>query len=236
MIISDTHKFIFIHVPKCAGTSIRQSLYKYDTRNNFFWNYVPIAPASEEEGEPLLVDKGHMTLGVWRSLYPDAYSLINEYTVFSISRNPISRLLSGFFEPRDILYHRLCKDNQKTKDIEDVNYKFSCYIDEINTSANFLKQQYVHNTPQYLYTLDGNKLIHDINITLEDPENGLNALKTILPEIAGDVRKGLTSQKNIRESQKFLFLWDQLKVSAKMTFVEKFKKDFDLFGYAIPEF
>ena len=40
MIISDINKFIFLHIPKCGGTTIRESLMKFETRNNFYWNQV----------------------------------------------------------------------------------------------------------------------------------------------------------------------------------------------------
>lgn len=31
MIIDDRHRFVFVHIPKCAGTSVRQVLKQFDS-------------------------------------------------------------------------------------------------------------------------------------------------------------------------------------------------------------
>ena len=45
MIISDTQKFIFLHIPKCGRATIRNSLIHFNTRTNYFWMFVYTYPA-----------------------------------------------------------------------------------------------------------------------------------------------------------------------------------------------
>ena len=88
MIISDTQRFIFLHIPKCGGTTIRNSLIDFDTRNNYFWMY-DYLPGAEADSEKQRIDKAHMSLPIFKQLYPRDFELLNEYTVFAFSRNPI---------------------------------------------------------------------------------------------------------------------------------------------------
>ena len=57
-------------------------------------------PGAEAESPKLQVDKAHMTLAIFKQLYPRDFELLNDYTVFAFSRNPIKRLISSFWEPR----------------------------------------------------------------------------------------------------------------------------------------
>ena len=92
MIISDTQKFIFLHIPKCGGTTVRNSLKKFDTRNDYYWMHVYMNGATEKSPK-LQIDKAHMSLPIFKRLYPKDFELLNEYTVFAFSRNPIKRII-----------------------------------------------------------------------------------------------------------------------------------------------
>ena len=86
--INHEHKFIFIHIPKCAGMSIGKTLTEltkpkddephYGTK----WNYSGFKIHHDEFDEK-----------IWK-----------EYFVFTFIRDPIDRLLSQYFY-RDFLYH-----------------------------------------------------------------------------------------------------------------------------------
>ena len=99
MIISDIHKFIFIHVPKCAVTSIRSTLFQHETRNNYYWYHHQI-PGARDEDPKLLIDKAYMPLAIMKRFFPSEFSLLLEYTTFATSRHPRRRIVSGFFETR----------------------------------------------------------------------------------------------------------------------------------------
>ena len=86
--INHEHKFIFIHIPKCAGMSIGKTLTEltkpkddephYGTK----WNYSGFKIHHDEFDEK-----------IWK-----------EYFVFTFIRDPIDRLLSQYLY-RDFLYH-----------------------------------------------------------------------------------------------------------------------------------
>lgn len=90
MIISDSRRFIFLHNPKAAGTSIRQTLMNYDTRQDFFWGLTTGSTLKRP------VDKAHMALEDMRILFPGDFNLLNEYFVFLFVRDPLERYVSSF--------------------------------------------------------------------------------------------------------------------------------------------
>jgi len=93
MIISDSKKFIFLHNPKVAGTSLRRILIKhYDTRNNFYWG------VCEAERLNRKIDKAHMSITDFRLAFPADYELLDEYFVFVFVRHPVERFISSISE------------------------------------------------------------------------------------------------------------------------------------------
>tara|TARA_A100001037_G_C15106713_1_gene616818 strand:+ start:1065 stop:1700 length:636 start_codon:yes stop_codon:yes gene_type:complete len=86
MIINHKYKFIFIHVPKCAGTSIKRALYPYCDEYDQFLGGHPNVP--EENSE---VHKHSTALEVKRFATRERW---DEYFTFSFVRNPFSRMVS----------------------------------------------------------------------------------------------------------------------------------------------
>ena len=84
---------------KAVSSNIIHSLKKFDTRNDYYWMHVHMNGATEKSPK-LQIDKAHMSLPIFKRLYPKDFELLNEYTVFAFSRNPIKRIISSFYEPR----------------------------------------------------------------------------------------------------------------------------------------
>jgi hypothetical protein len=90
--ISHKHKCIFIHISKCAGSSIEHgfgiNLYDNSENNNknlFGWNYeheIFLQHATPQQ----LLDNKFITQEIWDTYYK-----------FIIVRNPFSRLISDYF-------------------------------------------------------------------------------------------------------------------------------------------
>ena len=82
--INHEHKFIFIHIPKCAGMSIGKTLTELTKPKDDEpqWNYSGFKIHHDEFDEK-----------IWK-----------EYFVFTFIRDPIDRLLSQYLY-RDFLYH-----------------------------------------------------------------------------------------------------------------------------------
>lgn len=91
MIISDAHEFAFVHVPKCAGTSIRHELKTIDTTGMAFF---PIAdhPAMGR------VHLAHLTLADLRDHFPETLAKVARYSSMAIVRDPVERFASAIFQ------------------------------------------------------------------------------------------------------------------------------------------
>ena len=88
MIICDTHRFIFIHIPKCAGTSVRKALAPYDETNGQF--------ARRAYHETLgHIDYGHIPLFVLKKHFSDKYEKLLRYDSYAVLRDPYSRFPSS---------------------------------------------------------------------------------------------------------------------------------------------
>ena len=233
MIISDINKFIFLHIPKCGGTTIRESLMKFETRNNFYWNQV-FLPGPSANDPKLSIDKGHMTIPIFKKLFPDDYLLTNEYTVFAFTRNPVNRLISAFLEPRRELLENFIdnsEDHQFRKKLQSI---FNNYLEFLLRQASFLKLSFLHATPQNFYISSGGKVITDFTIKLEEPSKGLDSLSIILPEVAQTISYALKNKKLRTSTSDSFFLWENTEKDLKFKFVEFYKIDFSLLGYDKP--
>ena len=77
--ISHNHKFIFIHIPKCGGSSVIQNEYRWHR------------PISKYRGNH---DRPHEPLEFYKKTFPKEFK---EYFKFSIVRNPWAKDVSLFF-------------------------------------------------------------------------------------------------------------------------------------------
>lgn len=93
MLISDTHTFAFVHIPKSAGTTVRYTLADYDERKA---RYVEQARRDHPDLGPL--DFAHLPLALVKQLYSDDFALLRSYTSFALIRDPMARFASSLHE------------------------------------------------------------------------------------------------------------------------------------------
>lgn len=89
MIIDDKHEIAFIHIPKCAGTTIRQYLQEYDRSQGEFTARVDM---HEKLG---MLDYVHIPLFVLKEHFPEEFELVQKYWSFTVIRDPYSRFASS---------------------------------------------------------------------------------------------------------------------------------------------
>lgn len=89
MIVSDREKFVFVHNPKCGGMTCHNALLKYDTRNNFFFEWKRV----NREGK--ILDMAHITPLQLRQYYPRHFKKVNRYFKFVFVRDPYNRFMSS---------------------------------------------------------------------------------------------------------------------------------------------
>lgn len=238
MIISDSRQFIFIHVPKTGGTTAREALKRFDTRNDFFWLFQHI-PGSSEDQPSLPVDKAHMTPSSVELLYPDVYRLYNSYTIIALARHPISRLISSFFQSQAPLApekeDQVCF-NSGTSQRQDIQKTFNSYLDRLVSGINFLLPEYVHATPQHEYHLRNGKRITDVTIKIEHPNEGICSLRCFDILLADVLQSALSKNKlNHKPGIQSLGLWDSTPDTLKAEIIKLYIKDFELFGYNVAD-
>jgi len=91
MIVSDTHKFVFIHIPKTAGISVRKTLEPYATVP-IFKRAVPHLVKRPKQKNPLLFQ--HATAkNINRLVLKDRW---NGYFTFCFIRNPWDWMVSWY--------------------------------------------------------------------------------------------------------------------------------------------
>lgn len=91
MIISDAHRFVFVHIPKCAGTSVRRSLAPFgdgDPEGRF-------AERVAEHDAIGLLDFTHIQLHVLRDHFAAEFSKLIAYESYAVIRDPMSRFASA---------------------------------------------------------------------------------------------------------------------------------------------
>lgn len=165
MIISSNPRYVFIHIPKCAGTFVRKSVCGMENTVCFF------GPQPHPEYGKL--DHSHMPLAVVHHEFPEEFNKIREYPAFAIIRNPYSRFPSSFFQ-----HIRLyVKPNLTELDASEAKMK----LDEImgfldkHRDDELLPVQYIHFQRQrdYVYfngeqVVDHLSLFEDFSGFLED--------------------------------------------------------------------
>ena len=234
MIISDTQRFIFLHIPKCGGTTIRNSLKNFDTRNNYFWMFLFLEGATEKSPKQQ-IDKAHMSLPIFKRLYPNDYELLNDYTVFAFSRNPIKRLISSFWEPRKKIFKTFYDNQSDINEKNKIQELFNNYLEKLVFNYAFLDHSFLHATPQSMYVTEGKKVVTDVIIKLDDPTDGINSLSVLIPEVAKTVSTAIKSSKlNASTQIKKDFLWEEAPSRLKENYLIHYKNDFDLLGYKKP--
>ena len=91
MIIDDVHRMAFIHIPKCAGTSVRKQLAPVDSTGGAFY------PVMDH---PALgrIHLSHIPLAFLREHYPAEFDKVSAYQAFALIREPMARFASAAFQ------------------------------------------------------------------------------------------------------------------------------------------
>ncbi|MCI1028001.1 sulfotransferase family 2 domain-containing protein [Pantoea dispersa] len=141
MIFSHEKKFLFIHNPKVAGTSVRKSLEQYDSTEGAFWR-----PFYLEKYERI-VDRAHVPACEY-----DQHSLLDiseKYFTFGFVRDPYQRFLSAWEE---------YKYQHNYRGTDDVNEWATSYLNESSIRYDW---RFIHFCPQHYFFYVGSKCIAD---------------------------------------------------------------------------
>lgn len=184
MIISHQHRFVFLHNPKAAGTSVREALARLDSYEGRFWG-VRYTRAG-------LVDLAHMPAATLVSLYPELLPVLRDYTVFAFTRAPVPRFVSAFNEQLRYLYQARTRVPALAGAYQAA---FNRYAHDF-ICANGYRHRHRHAQLQTGMLRLGSEWLADIAIPIEAPQAGLQVLASLNPVAAQFVAKGLQSRAN----------------------------------------
>jgi hypothetical protein len=137
VIISHKHKWVFVHNPKVAGTSVRSALAPYHDDSREFWHQGWFPP------EDRVIDLAHMTADIWHPIVDP------RYTSFGFVRHPYARFVSGLTE----VMRRHCKDFAPD---------LRRFVMEQMTPANLRWDwRFIHLCPQHNFFFRGSKRVVD---------------------------------------------------------------------------
>ncbi|RPF71522.1 sulfotransferase family 2 domain-containing protein [Aurantiacibacter spongiae] len=159
MIISDTHRFAFVHIPKCAGTSVRSVLEPFDESGASMAVGLPPHPeraftfAVGDEHD--YRDFHHLTLRCLRDRFPREFGKLRDYRCYAILREPHERLVSSVAQ-RLKQFHRVAVGDLSATALEDAVSRTLREIEPLLISGNDLPYGYVHFERQSAFVeLDG---------------------------------------------------------------------------------
>ena len=91
MIISETGQYAFVHIPKCAGSTLRDAVMPLWPDNISYWGI-----RTHEALGP--VDVAHMPLDLMARAYPDELAQLQSSDCYAVIRDPLDRFKSAFSE------------------------------------------------------------------------------------------------------------------------------------------
>jgi len=216
MIVSDSKRFIFIHNPKCGGTSVRMSLMQFETTANFFWMF--------DEFNNKKIDKAHLPLFLLRAKYPTYYDLLDRYFVFCFVRDPYSRTVSAFNETSPNLLADL-----KDQDHEILyKQKLNNFVTSLNSQTIMgwdIRYRHLVRQRDMIYISD--KCAADVVMKIEEWPSCLDRLDVFMPFLSATLRssKVLNKRESIKKPLEYLSRESIRKINLL------YKDDFALFGY-----
>lgn len=164
MIISDVHRLAFIHIPKCAGTSVRSQLGHLNDCQLTGAPWIDTdGPSYIKKHKDLgLVYHGHLPLFVLDKYFPNEFAKLKTYWNFCVLRDPYDRFASA------LLQHikEYCKRPFNTyshTEIRTIVYKIIDDLLKLNYNLSILPINYTHFRRQsdYIY-LNNQKVIKNL--------------------------------------------------------------------------
>ncbi len=205
--ISDEHKIIFIHIPKTAGTSIENVLFKPKNKraSNDLWG----GPNQYQSGALQHL----MSSNIIKAIGMDVF---NQYFTFSFSRNPWDKIVSQYHftvQRRKDLQHKIGINE---------NSSFKEYINKL-----FSVDVYIQWEQQYKFLYIDGKCVVDFIGKFENLQQDFD----IVCDKIGMSRQQLP-HKNKSKHKHYTEYYDD---ETRQIVAEKYAKDIECFGYKFGE-
>lgn len=157
MIISDRFRFVFVHIPKCGGTSVRVALSRFDDRNSYY-----SLCALRKNKDIGLLDYAHIPLKLLESYFKDDFECVRKYSGFAVFRDPYARFPSSLAQRLMMFKGRkleLLSRGEVKREIDEVIK----YITHESPNVPIINPEFIHFSRQIDYVeVDGNRIIERI--------------------------------------------------------------------------
>jgi hypothetical protein len=181
VIISDRHQFVFVHIPKCAGTTVRNTLQHFDDRNGFYTRRV------EQHAELGMLDYVHIPLFVLREYFQQDFELLKDYWSFALVRDPFARFSSSIAQR-----FRMNGDQPiYNQGIADIRAEIDLTIDFLSKQpgeTHLLPAEYIHFQKQVDYIFLDELQVMDAVYTV-------NEIGALLADLGERIGQDLTDDK-----------------------------------------
>ena len=152
MIISEEHRFVFVHIPKCAGSSVRKRLNRFNE-----WQ-VTGPPWIQMDGPSY----GHIPLFVLREHFTREFEAVQDYWSFAVVRDPFERFASSVSQRLSEFGDQPIQ-NLSPKKIRSFIHKTIEYLSQHQQMRGLLPPDYIHFQRQLDYIeLNGERIIDSI--------------------------------------------------------------------------
>ncbi len=220
MPISYPFKTIFVHIPKCAGTSIEKYLGMGSTAQLFSYKPIKLTDIKYDtnlfSSDELLDFENrtpqHLTITQLKKIIPN--DIINSFFKFSVIRHPYQRMISEYAYIHET-------PTAKTSTFR--NKPFDIFVDEVLNLSN--EEQITlfdgHLESQFDYLFINNELAIDAVYKLENFEPCVAKLKELTK-----------SNRDLPHSRATTFVSNiDIANETKQKIFDYYQKDFESFGY-----
>lgn len=149
-----------MHIPKCAGTSVRKALHPIDDTIGKF-DHIADHPAMG------MINYGHITLPDLEMYFPDYYARVSTFRSVAIVRDPADRFFSAVFQR--LREFKGYAQSQITEAV--VHAESRALVRYLEASAGRLDLEYVHFNRQSDYVFNDNIRVVDRVFALDQLEN-----------------------------------------------------------------
>mgnify|MGYP000600718040 CR=1 FL=1 len=221
-IINNSRKFIFIHVPKCAGTTLTNYYSKYSTCQDVEIGGSQIGETLQPYFKKRFGITKHSTISELASALGE--NVLDEYFTFGFVRNPYDRVLSSFTFLRKWEHWQRHKDLIKIKDINEYiasDFFQGAGVDRQNEAQSFwLGDSTAVDATHVNYW----GKVEDIErcVAFINKKVGIVERKIALPF------KNSSRQESISQNVELRLSKDSIKIIN-----ERYSSDFDLYGYSM---
>jgi hypothetical protein len=171
LIISNKYKFSFIHIPKCAGSHIKNALQQFNDGENYTKR---IGALNNIEN----VDFAHLPLKFLKNNIPHEYEKLCEFETYAIVRDPEERFYSAFSQ------YVKKKHRVGVKDLDIIQLKI--YLNDVicwlkdNGELEIYPSEFIYFMPQCKFIFCDNQqivkglyFIDDLDVFVKDLESYL---------------------------------------------------------------